>query len=460
MASLSWFREVLMNWDYDRLKEWDFKHFWHPFTQMAEYTQRDPLIIERGEGVYLIDIHGNRYIDGVSSLWVNVHGHNREKINRAIVDQLNKIAHSTTLGISNIPAILLAKKLADITPGDLGKVFFSDTGACAMEIAIKMAYHFWQNVGEKQRKKFVSLRNGYHGDTIGAMSVGGIDLFHAVYRPLLFEALFAPSPYCYRCELGLSRETCGLACLERLEEIVASNKDEIVAIVAESAVQAAGGMIVMPDGYMKGLREIADRYGVLLVLDEVAVGFGRTGKMWGCEHEGVVPDIMAVAKGITGGYLPVAATITTERIYNAFLGDYTKTFYHGHTYTGNPLGCAAALASIELFEEEKTLEKLQPKIEHLRKRLEEFWELEHVGDIRQKGFMVGIELVEDRKTKKPYDPSLRMGFQVIYKARERGVVIRPLGDVIVILPPLVITIEELDTLIDVVKWAIKEVTEA
>ncbi len=448
-----------MGYSYEELKKWDLEHFWHPFTQMAEYAQRDPLIIERGEGVYLIDVHGNRYIDGVSSLWVNVHGHNHPKINRAIREQLEKIAHSTTLGISNVPAILLAKKLADITPEGLNRVFFSDTGACAMEIAIKMAFHYWQNRGETQRKRFVALRNGYHGDTIGAMSVGGIDLFHAVYKPLLFEAYFAPSPYCYRCELGLDRDSCGLACLRRLEEIVAEHAHEIAAIVCESTVQAAGGMIVLPEGYMKGLREIADRYGVLLVLDEVAVGFGRTGRMWGCEHEGVAPDIMAVAKGITGGYLPVAATITTDEIYQAFLGDYTKTFYHGHTYTGNPLGCAAALASIELFDEERTLERLQPKIEHLTRRLEEFWELKHVGDVRQKGFMVGIELVRDKDTKEPFPPAERTGFKVIYKARERGVVIRPLGDVIVILPPLVIEIEELDRLVDVVKWAIKEVTE-
>lgn len=444
----------------EQLREWDLKHFWHPFTQMVEYAQWEPLIIERGEGVYLIDVNGNRYIDGVSSLWVNVHGHNHPKINQVIKEQLEKIAHSTTLGVANVPAILLAKRLAEIAPEGLTRVFFSDTGACAMEIAIKMAYHYWQNKGETKKKRFVALRNGYHGDTIGAMSVGGIDLFHAVYRPLLFEAYFSPSPYCYRCELGLRPDRCGLECLNKLEEIVAKHKDEICAIVSESTVQAAGGIIVMPPGFMKGLREIADRYGVLLVLDEVAVGFGRTGKMWGCEHEGVVPDIMAVAKGITGGYLPVAATLTTDEVYNAFLGDYTKTFYHGHTYTGNPLGCAAALASIELFEEERTLDKLQPKIEHLSKRLEEFKELKHVGDVRQKGFMVGIELVRDKESKEPFPPEERTGYKVMLKAREKGVFIRPLGDVVVILPPLVIEMDELDRLIDAVKWAIRETTEA
>ncbi len=446
-------------YSYEDLKKWDFEYFWHPFTQMKEYMERAPVIIERGEGIFLYDVKGNRYIDGVSSLWVNVHGHNREELNKAIIEQLSKIAHSTTLGISNIPAILLAKKLVEITPKRLTKVFFSDTGACAMEIAIKMAYHYWQNLGFKSKKKFLAIRNGYHGDTIGAMSVGGIDLFHSVYRPLLFENYFAPSPYCYRCEFNLKRDNCGLLCLDKLEEMAKKHRDEICAIVAESAIQAAGGMIVYPEGYMKGLREIADRYELLLILDEVAVGFGRTGKMWGCDHENVEPDIMAIAKGLTGGYLPVAATLVSEKVYNAFLGDYTKTFYHGHTYTGNPLGCACAIKSIELFEKDKTLEKLQPKIEHLRKRLEEFYELRHVGDVRQKGFIAGIELVKDKKTKEPFPYGERTGFKVIYKAREREVLIRPLGDVIVIMPPLIIDMENLDKLIDVIKWAIKEVTE-
>lgn len=447
-----------MGYSYEDLKRWDFEYFWHPFTQMAEYTLRDPVIIERGEGVYLIDVKGNKYIDGVSSLWVNVHGHRKKEIDEAIKSQLERIAHSTTLGISNVPAILLAKKLVEITPEKLRKVFFSDTGACAMEIALKIAYQYWLNKGQK-RTKFVALKNAYHGDTIGAMSVGGIDLFHGVYKPLLFEAYFAPSPYCYRCPLNKDKKECNLACLSELERIVAEHQSDVIAIVAESTVQAAAGMIVMPEGYMKGLREIADRYGTLLILDEVAVGFGRTGKMWGCDHEGVCPDIMAVAKGITGGYLPVAATLVTEEIYNAFWGDYSKTFYHGHTYTGNPLGCSAALANIDVFEKERVLERLQPKIEHLNKRLEEFKELKHVGDIRQKGFMVGVELVKDRETKEPYPYELRMGYQVIYKARERGVIIRPLGDVIVILPPLCIEIEVLDELLDVIKWAIYEVTE-
>ncbi len=448
-----------MEYSYQELKKWDFDYIWHPFTQMAEYKAKDPIIIERGEGSYLIDVNGKKYIDGVSSLWVNVHGHNNPKINAAITEQLKKIAHSTMLGIANVPAILLAKKLVEITPDNLTKVFYSDNGSTAMEVALKIAYQYWINKGIHGKTKFVTLKNGYHGDTIGAVSLGGIDLFHAVYKPLLFETYLAPSPYCYRCPFNLSFPSCGLNCLNALEDIVKKHHKEIIAISMESTIQAAGGMIVMPEGYMKGVREIADRYNLPLILDEVAVGFGRTGKMWGCEHENVKPDIMAISKGITGGYLPLAATLVTDEIYNAFVGDFSKTFYHGHSYTGNPLGCAAALSCIEIFEEEKVLEKLQPKIEHLKKRLEEFEELKHVGDIRQKGFMVGIELVKDKKTKEEYPYEERIGFQVIYKARERGVIIRPLGNVIVILPPLSISFDELDKLIDVIKWAIEEVTE-
>ncbi len=448
-----------MNYSYELLKKWDFDYIWHPFTQMAEYKQKDPIIIEKGEGSYLIDVQGKRYIDGVSSLWVNIHGHNRKEINDAIIQQLQKIAHSTMLGIANVPAILLAKKLIEITPKNLNKVFYSDNGSTAMEVALKIAYQYWVNKGDKQRTKFVTLKNGYHGDTIGAVSLGGIDLFHAVYKPLLFETYSVSSPYCYRCPFKLSFPSCGLECLNELEDTVKKHKAEIAAISMESTIQAAGGMIVLPPGYMKGAREIADRYQIPLILDEVAVGFGRTGKMWGCEHEGIAPDIMAIAKGITGGYLPLAATLVTDNIYEAFEGDFTKTFYHGHSYTGNPLGCVAALACIDIFERENTLEKLKMKIEHLSKRLKEFWELKHVGDIRQKGFIVGIELVRNKETKEEYPYHERIGFQVIYKAREKGVIIRPLGNVIVILPPLSINIKELDKLLDVIRWAIREVTE-
>jgi len=445
--------------DYQTLMEKDFKYLWHPFTQMSDYTSRPPLIIEKGEGIYLIDTQGKRYIDGVSSLWVNIHGHGRPEIDEAIKAQLDKIAHSTMLGIANVPAILLAEKLVEKAPPGLTRVFFSDNGSTAMEIALKIAYQYWANRGIEGRTRFVSLKNAYHGDTLGAVSVGGIDLFHAVYHPLLFPAYHAPSPYCYRCSLGKSYPACALACLEELEKTVENHKSEVIAIVSESAVQGAAGMIVMPPGYMRGLREIADKYGILLILDEVAMGFGRTGKMWACEHEEAWPDIMALSKGITNGYLPLAATLVTEEVYSAFLGDYTKTFYHGHSYTGNPLACAAALANLEIFDKDKTLEKEPSKIQLLAQWLEKFKGLRHVGDVRQKGLVAGIELVKDKATKAPFPREEAVGFQVIYKARERGVVIRPLGDVMVVMPPLVIPLEELDRLMRVMYECVKDVTE-
>ncbi len=441
------------------LAELDKKYIWHPFTQMSDYLNREPLVIVGGEGSYLIDSDGNRYLDGVSSLWVNVHGHKRPEIDQAIRAQLDKIAHTTMLGLANEPASLLAERLVKIAPGNLSKVFYSDNGSTAMEVAIKIAYQYWVNRGDTKRTRFLSLENAYHGDTIGAVSIGGIDLFHACYRPLLFPAYHAPSPYCYRCPLGKSHPSCGLECLNKAEEILSAHSSEIIAVVAESAVQGAAGMIVMPPGYLKGLEELARKYGVPLILDEVAMGVGRTGTMFACEHEGVKPDIMALAKGITGGYLPLAATLVTREIFDAFVGDMGKTFYHGHSYTGNPLACAAALATLNIFEKENTLEKVNRLSNLLTERLEECKRLEHVGDVRQKGFVAGIELVKDKETKEPYPPELTMGYQVIYRARREGVIIRPLGNVIVVIPPFSFTEEELNRLMDVIILSIRDVTE-
>ena len=443
----------------NRLAELDKKYIWHPFTQMSDYLNREPLVIVRGEGSYLIDSDGNRYLDGVSSLWVNIHGHRRPEIDKAIVEQLGKIAHTTMLGLANEPASLLAERLVSIAPGSLSKVFYSDNGSTAMEVAIKIAYQYWVNRGDTKRTRFLSLENAYHGDTIGSVSIGGIDLFHACYRPLLFPAYHAPSPYCYRCPLGKSHPSCGLECLNKAEEILKEHSHEIIAVVAESAVQGAAGMIVMPPGYMKGLEELARKYGVPLILDEVAMGVGRTGTMFACEHEGVQPDIMALAKGITGGYLPLAATLVTQEIFEAFVGDMGKTFYHGHSYTGNPLACAAALATLDIFEKENTLEHVNHLAGILTQRLEECKALKHVGDVRQKGLVAGIELVRDKETREPYPPELTMGYQVIYRAREEGVIIRPLGNVIVVIPPFCFTDEELNRLMDVIILSIRDVTE-
>ncbi|MFH1024319.1 MAG: adenosylmethionine--8-amino-7-oxononanoate transaminase [Planctomycetota bacterium] len=441
----------------------DKQHLWHPFTQMRDWAKEDPLIIESGEGEYLIDVAGRRYIDGVSSLWCNVHGHRVPAIDRRVREQLDKIAHSTFLGLSNVPAIELAEKLVGIAPRGLARVFYSDSGATSVEIALKMAFQYWRHVEGKDspRKTFLALKNSYHGDTIGAVSLGGIELFHEIFRPLLFNAHFAPSPYCYRCPLDLARESCGMACAGEFEKLLEAHHREIAAVIVEPLVQGAGGMIVAPPGYLRRVREAAARAGALFIADEVAVGFGRTGKMFACEHEGVTPDIMTVAKGITGGYLPLAATLATEKIYGAFLGEYTefKTFFHGHTYTANPLACAAALGSLEVFETDRTLAKLAPKIERLAAGLARFRNLPHVGDIRQRGMMAGIELVAARATKAEYPPAEKIGIRVVQETRKRGAVIRPLGNVMVVMPPLSIREAVLEELLSILYDAIQGVTE-
>ncbi len=444
-----------------RLEELDRRHVWHPFTQMKEWEEAVPVIISEGRGSFLRDIYGRWYLDGVSSLWVNVHGHGKKEIDDAIRSQLERISHSTLLGLGSESSIELAEKLISIVPSGLTRVFYSDNGSTSVEVALKMAYQYWIHRGVKGREKFLCLNNAYHGDTLGAVSAGGIDIFHEAFRPLLFDTFRAPSPYCYRCELGLESQGCGLACLERFEEILKGHAPEIAAVIIEPMVQGAGGMVVFPSGYLKGVRKLTREYGVLLIADEVAVGFGRTGRMFACEHEDVVPDFLCLSKGITGGYLPLAATITTEEVYSAFLGEYRelKTFFHGHSYSGNPLACAAAIASIGLFEKEKTVEGVRKKENILLQWLEAVRALEHVGDARGLGLMAGVELVRDRKKGVPYPLEDRMGFKVCLKAREKGLLIRPLGDVVVIMPPLSITGEHLAGMLDIIMDSIVEAAE-
>ncbi|MDP3936685.1 MAG: adenosylmethionine--8-amino-7-oxononanoate transaminase, partial [Deltaproteobacteria bacterium] len=370
------------------LIEKDQRALWHPFTQMQEWLREEPLVIERGEGSWLIDVEGNRYLDGVSSLWVTVHGHRRRAIDRAIKQQVDRIAHSTLLGLGNVPAIELADRLVRIAPAGLTRVFYSDSGSTAVEIALKIAFQHWQLRGETSRTRFLHFENAYHGDTIGAVSVGGIDLFHETYRQLLFTGYKAPAPHGYRCPDNLDEAACGRRSLEIVENMLRAHSGEIAAAIVEPVMQGAAGMIPQPAGWLAALRRLCSDHNVLLILDEVATGFGRTGTMFACEQEGVAPDILCLAKGITGGTLPLAATLTTETIFQAFLGRYDefKTFFHGHTYTGNPLACAAAIANLDLFDKERTLEKLQPKIRRLTRRLKEIAALPHVGDMRQRGF--------------------------------------------------------------------------
>ncbi len=428
---------------------------------MKEWTEETPLIITEGRGSFLKDIFGKWYIDGVSSIWVMVHGYRKQEIDNAIKDQVDKISHSTLLGLTHPPAIRLAERLIKIAPKGLSRVFYSDNGSTAVEIGLKIALQYWQHRGVKGKKTFLSLNNAYHGDTIGAVSVGGIDIFNKIFSPLLFKSYKAPSPYCYRCELDKRYPSCRLFCLKEMEKIMQRHHKEIAGLIIEPIVQGAGGMIVSPQGYLRSVRKLCNKYNTLMIADEVATGFGRTGMMFACEHEDVSPDILCVAKGITGGYLPLATTLTTERIYKAFLGEYKdlKTFFHGHTYTGNQLACAAAIANTDVFKKEKTIKKMQKKIEILENKLAKIAGFPHVGNVRQKGFMVGIELVKDKKTKEPYSLEEKIGWKVCYKAREKGLIIRPLGNVIVLMPPLSISQQELKRLIQITAEAIREVTE-
>jgi len=445
-----------------RLRAADRRHVWHPFTQMKDWTEdpEDPLVVAYAEGCNLFDVGGKQYIDGISSLWVTVHGHRHPALDAALAAQAGEVAHSTLLGLSNVPAIQLAERLIRIAPPGLTRVFYSDSGSTAVEVALKIAFQYWQQRGDARRTKFLALREAYHGDTIGSVSLGGMDIFHRVFRPLLFDALRAPAPYCYRCELGKSWPSCAMACAEDLAATVRARGEELAAVVVEPLVMGAAGMITAPPGWLARVRAACDATGALLVCDEVATGFGRTGKMFACEHEGVAPDLMAVAKGLTGGYLPLAATLATERVYEAFLGDYSerRTFFHGHTYTGNPLACAVALANLDTFEQERTLEVLQPKIALLAELLAPLASHPHVGEVRQKGFMVGIELVADRATRRAYPFEERRGARAARAARRRGAIVRPLGDVVVLMPPLAIDEETLRALVRIVRGAIDAAT--
>ena len=427
--------------------ERDRRYVWHPFTQMAEY---EPLVITEGEGAYLIDEAGRRYLDGVSSLWANVHGHRRPELDRAVSAQLGRIAHSTLLGLSHPPSIELAEQLVALAPPGLTQVFYSDSGSTAVEVALKMAFQYHQSAAApadraaapaRGRQKFLALCDAYHGDTLGAVAVGGIELFHQLFSPLLFHTLRTPPT------------------LAGLEAAFARHGHELCAFVVEPLIQGAAGMLLQPPGFLRRARELCDAHGVLLIADEVATGFGRTGTMFACEQEGVSPDFLCVAKGLTGGYLPLAATLVTEAVYRRFLGRRSerRAFFHGHTYTGNPLACAAALASLEIFARERTLQQLAPKIGLLGELLAQHLGHghPHVRQVRQRGLMVGIEL--GRTPAESYPAELLCGARVCERVRDYGVILRPLGDVVVLMPPLCISAAELATLVHATGRAIAEI---
>lgn len=422
----------------EQLREWDNAHVWHPFTPMNAYQAENAPIIVEGRGFDLMDSDGNKYLDGISSLWCNVHGHGVPEIDEAIRQQLNKVGHSTLLGLSSDVSIQLAKALVDVTPENLTRVFYSDSGATAVEVALKLAYQFHQQKPspEPERTQFLCVGNAYHGDTLGSVSVGSMDVFHRAYRHLLFPTIAVPSPVATRVSGDHTKESWLEHCFQQVTELVETHHATAAGFVIEPLVQGAAGILVHPPGYLRHVRECCDKFNIPMIADEVAVGFGRTGSMFACEQESVQPDLMCIAKGISGGYLPLAATLATDEIYSAFLGQPNegRTFFHGHTYTGNPIGCAAALASLDLFESKNVLQNAQDNAEILSAKLSQLADHPHVGEIRQKGTMVGIELVEDRDTMENFDSSIRLGHQVTLEARKRGAIVRPLSDVVVLMP--------------------------
>ena len=445
--------------NYQELAAKNKAYLWHPFTQMKDYIDSDPLIIERAKGIKLIDTEGREYYDAVSSLWVNVHGHQTPEIDQAIKDQIDKISHSTMLGLANVPAIELAEKLVQITPHRLKKVFYSDSGSESVEIGLKIAYHYWKHKDQPQRKYFIKLTNAYHGDTIGSVSAGGMDLFHRAYKDLLFPTFAIPFPNTLRFD-GSAEEAKEHA-LNKLDDILKEHSNEVIGVLVEPLVQGASGIHLMPEGFLKGIENRCREHGILLLTDEVATGFGRTGKMFACEHEDVQPDILMCAKGISGGYLPLAATLTSQEIFDAFLGDYSemKTFFHGHSYTGNQLGCAAALANIELFEKNDLVKNVAEKASYLSELLKETASLKQVGEVRQLGFMVGVELMQDPNNMIDYPWELQMGHKACMRARDYGMINRNLGNVIVFMPPLVSSNDELREMVEIMNKSIVDITE-
>jgi adenosylmethionine-8-amino-7-oxononanoate aminotransferase len=441
----------------EELRRIDQRHVWHPFTPHTVYADEHPLMVVEAEGHWLVDADGTRYLDGVASLWCNFFGHRNPRIDQAIRDQLDRVAHATFLGNASAPAVELAARLVEVAPTGLNRVFFSDNGSTATEVAMKMAFQYWQQTGDPadaRRTRFVTLGDAYHGDTIGAVSLGGIDLIHRTYGPLLFETIRIPSPYCYRCPLGQERASCGEACIAEAERIIGRHADEIAAVMLEPGVQGAAGMITQPDGFVRRVREAARRAGAFFIADEVAVGCGRSGARFACDVEGIAPDFLCLAKGLTGGYLPMAVTLTTERVFEGFLGPPAegRTFFHGHTYTGNALGAAAAHASLDLLAE--LLDELPATARHFAERADRLGTLAAVGDVRRYGLALGVELVADRASRAPFPAADRMGMRVCTAAKESGVFLRPIGDTVIVMPALTMSGTELDLLFDVLEQSI------
>ncbi|RCX18380.1 adenosylmethionine-8-amino-7-oxononanoate aminotransferase [Anaerobacterium chartisolvens] len=441
------------------LPQKDLKYIWHPCSQMKDYETFPPIIIKKGEGVFIEDINGNRYLDAISSWWVNLFGHSNKRINEALYKQVNRLEHVIFANFSHEPAIELAERIINAAPAGLGKVFFGDNGSSAVEIALKLSFQYHRQTGKPKKQKFVALTNAYHGETIGALSVGGVDLYNNVYKPILLEVIRAEGPNCYRCKYNLKRETCNAECFEILENSMKEKHQEVTGIIIEPVVQCAAGMKIYSPVYLKKLRQLCTLYDINLIADEIAVGFGRTGKMFGCNHADITPDLMCVSKGLTAGYMPLSLTLVPDKIYSAFYDDYTslKSFLHSHSYSGNPLGCAVAVETLKIFEEEKILEKNIYKSNYLRKSVEKMLlDIPHVGEYRQIGMIGAIELVKDKKTKEGFNWKKRVGYEIYKKALNKGVLLRPLGNIIYFMPPYIINESETDYMVSAARDAILE----
>ncbi|WP_427337798.1 adenosylmethionine--8-amino-7-oxononanoate transaminase [Caloranaerobacter sp. DY30410] len=437
----------------------DLRYIWHPCSQMKDYEDFPPIVIERGEGVFLYDIEGNRYLDAISSWWVNLFGHNNKRINKAIKNQIEKLEHVIFANFSHKPAIELAERIVNITPEGLNKVFFADNGSSAIEVALKLSFQYFQQIGKIKKTKFAAITNAYHGETLGALSVGNIDLYSKIYKPLLLNTFKVEGPDCYRCKYNLSRETCSAECFEHMEKTIVKHHEEIAGVVIEPMVQGAAGMKIYSPVYLKKLRKICDEYDIHLIADEIAVGFGRTGKMFACEHAGISPDIMCLSKGLTAGYLPLSLTLMTDKIYEAFYDEYTtlKAFLHSHSYTGNPISCAVACETLNIFEEESIIEKNKIKSELINEKVKELLlDIPYVGEFRKIGMIGAIELVKDKDTKESFDWRERVGYKIYRIALKYGVLLRPLGNVIYFMPPYVINDEEIELMVNVARKSIKE----
>lgn len=443
----------------NELQKKDLQYIWHPCSQMKDYEDFPPIVIERGKGPYLIDVEGNSYLDAVSSWWVNLFGHSNERINQALKRQLEKLEHVIFANFSHEPAIELAERIVQITPPGLNKVFFADNGSSAVEAALKLSFQYHQQTGNVKKTKFVAITDAYHGETLGSLSVGDIDLYSKIYKPLLLQTYKAKGPDCYRCSYGKERDTCSAECFEHMEKLAGKNHEEICGVIIEPLIQCAAGMKIYPPVYLKKLRKLCDKYNIHFIADEIAVGFGRTGKMFACEHAGVSPDIMCLSKGITAGYLPLSLVVVTDEIYDAFYCEYTelKAFLHSHSYTGNPLACAAACETLNIFEEENVLEKNKEKSKLISDIVRDAFDNHpYVGEFRQLGMVGALELVEDKETGKGFDWKKRVGYQIYKIAVKKGVLLRPLGNVIYFMPPYVVEEKDIRFMVKIACQSINE----